>query len=48
MSAVAFVDPALIDRIVAYLESRQSGDGSWLIGTCRLEHEWLFHDDKIV
>ncbi len=31
MSAVAFVDPALIDRIVAYLESRQSGDGSWLI-----------------
>ena len=31
MSEVAFVDPALLDRIVAYLESRQFADGSWLL-----------------
>lgn len=31
MSEVAFVDPALLDRIATYLETRQLNDGSWLL-----------------
>jgi hypothetical protein len=31
MSQVAFVDPALLDRIASYLEMQQLNDGSWLL-----------------